>query len=285
MTGRIVRTVSGFYTVDTGAEAIVCHARGILRKRGVAPLAGDFVKISRNADGTGSITEVEERRNMLTRPPIANIDILLLVLSEATPKTDAFVIDKMAAMAAWREIGVLMFVNKCDLAPGDTLLGVYKAAGFPVIKGSALTGEGIEDLWPLIAGKCIALAGNTGVGKSALLNVLDGSEKHKTGEVSERLGRGRHTTRHVELVRLKNGVLVADTPGFSALDMFERIPATELGGCFVDFRPYLGRCRFSGCLHGTGQKDCAVREAAEAGAIGSSRYESYLRLLGETMQL
>lgn len=282
MTGRIIYSVSGFYTVDTGAETLICHARGIFRKRGIAPLTGDFVEVTRNADGTGSITEVAERRNMLVRPPVSNIDALLLLGSEATPRTDPFIIDKMAAMAAWREIGVYLFINKCDLAPGDTLLEIYRTAGFPAIRGSALTGEGIEHLWPLISGKCIALAGNTGVGKSALMGALDESRTYKTGEVSERLGRGRHTTRHVELYRLPNGVLAADTPGFAALDTIERIPSAELGGCFLDFIPFIGHCRFSGCLHGKGQKDCAVREAVESGTIHPSRYANYLRLLEES---
>ncbi len=283
MTGRIICSVSGFYTVDIGAETVLCHARGIFRKRGIAPLTGDFVTIVRNADGSGSITEVSERKNELVRPPVCNIDTLLILISEATPRTDPFVIDKMAAMAAWRGVEVVLFLNKCDLAPGELYWDIYRQTGFPVLRGSALTGDGVEALWPLISGKCIALAGNSGVGKSELMGALDGSRTYKTGEVSERLGRGRHTTRHVELARLPNGVLAADTPGFAALDTLETIPPVELGSCFPEFRPYLSECRFAGCLHGEGQKDCAVRNAVEAGSIGASRYASYLRLLTESM--
>ncbi|MDR1692318.1 MAG: ribosome small subunit-dependent GTPase A [Oscillospiraceae bacterium] len=279
MTGRITRSLSGFYTVDTGSEILTCHARGIFRKRGIAPLAGDIVTVTKNADGTGSITEVAERRNMLIRPPVANIDTLLLLLSEATPKTEPFVIDKMVAAAVYRGIEVILFVNKTDLAPGSGLLEIYKTTGHPLLSGSALTGEGISGLRPLIARKCIALAGNTGVGKSALMGALDTSRTYQTGEVSERLGRGRHTTRHVELTRLRDDVLAADTPGFSALDGLETIPPSELAGCFLEFRPCLGHCRFAGCLHREGQTGCAVREAP----IHPSRYGSYLRLLEESL--
>jgi ribosome biogenesis GTPase len=212
---------------------------------------------------------------------VCNIDALVVLVSEAVPRTDPGVIDKMAAMAARYGIEVILAINKTDLDPADTLYDIYSTAGFPVLRVSALTGDGLDALWPLIAGKCIALAGNSGVGKSALLNMLDGGADRPTGEVSERLGRGRHTTRHVELYALPHGVLAADTPGFAALDALERIPALELAACFIEFRQFLDGCRFPGCLHGEGQKDCAVREAVENGVIHPSRYAGYLRMLGE----
>lgn len=280
LTGRIIRSLSGFYTVrtDSGGD-VICRARGIFRLKGVNPLAGDFVTVKLQPDGSGSITDVAERRNELVRPPVSNIDALVMLVSGAVPRTDPFVIDKMTAMAARRGIDVILLINKTDLEPGRTLQNIYKTAGFQVLRVSALTGGGICDIWPLIENKCIALAGNSGVGKSALLNALDGEDKRATGEVSERLGRGRHTTRHVELFALPHGVLAADTPGFAALDSLEAIPSPELAGCFSDFRPFLDGCRFAGCLHKEGQKDCAVRDAVESGEIHPSRYASYLKML------
>jgi ribosome biogenesis GTPase len=280
--GRLIRSISGFYTVRTdGGGDVICRARGLFRLKGVSPLTGDFVTVELQPDGSGSIVDVAERRNELIRPPVSNIDALVVLISEAVPRTDPFIIDKMTAMAAYRNISIILLINKTDLEPGEMLQGIYQTAGFPLLRISALTGDGLRDLWPLIGGKCIALAGNSGVGKSALLNALEGEEKRQTGEISERLGRGRHTTRHVELFTLPHGVLAADTPGFAALDAYETIPAAELGGCFLDFRPFLDGCRFAGCLHKEGQKDCAVRDAVEAGQIHPVRYASYLKMLGE----
>jgi ribosome biogenesis GTPase len=279
LTGRLVRSVSGFYTVRTDQGEVLCRARGIFRLKGISPLTGDFVSVDLLPDGSGSITDVAERRNALVRPPVCNIDKLVVLVSEATPRTDPFIIDKMTAMAAYRSIGIILLINKTDLDPGDMLYEIYKTAGFPVLRVSALTRNGFEDIWPLIKGQCIALAGNSGVGKSALLNALEGGGGRETGEVSERLGRGRHTTRHVELFALPHDVLAADTPGFAALDTLDPIPPAELAGCFIDFRPFLLNCRFAGCLHGEGQKDCTVREALREGKIHKSRYDNYVRML------
>jgi ribosome biogenesis GTPase len=280
LTGRIVRSISGFYTVSTEKGLFTCRARGLFRIKGVGPLTGDFVTVETGAGGSGSIIRVEPRRNELIRPPVCNIDALVILVSQAIPRADPFIIDKMAAMAAWRDIGVILLLNKTDLDPGDALYAVYTNAGFPALRVSALTGDGLDGLQPLIAGKCIALAGNSGVGKSALLNALAKSPGFRpTGDISQRLGRGRHTTRHVELFELPGDVLAADTPGFAALDALEPIPAEALAGCFPDFRPFLDGCRFPGCLHKKGQKDCAVRDAVRDGGIHPSRYASYGRML------
>jgi len=278
--GRIIRSISGFYTVriDGGGD-VVCRARGIFRLRGISPLAGDFVTIELQSDGSGAIINVAERRNELVRPPVSNIDALVVLVSEAVPRTDPFVIDKMTAMAERRNIDIILLINKTDIEPGEMLYSIYQNVGFPLLRISALTGEGLSGLVPLIEGKCVALAGNSGVGKSALLNALEGQNKRETGEISERLGRGRHTTRHVELFDLPGGVLAADTPGFAALDALEAIPNPELGRCFIDFVPFLDECRFTACLHKEGQKDCAVRDAVENGKIHPVRYANYLKML------
>jgi ribosome biogenesis GTPase len=281
--GRLIRSISGFYTVRTAEGDIVCRARGIFRLKGISPLAGDFVTVEPLPGGTGSITDVAERRNALVRPPVCNIDKLVILISGATPRTDPFIIDKMTAMAAYRSIDVILLINKTDIDPGDMLFDIYKTVGYPVLRISALNGDGLSGIWPLIEGRCIALAGNSGVGKSALLNALEGSEERPVGDVSERLGRGRHTTRHVELFELPRGVLAADTPGFAALDALEPIPQGELAGCFIDFRPFLGGCRFAGCLHGEGQTGCTVSGAVAGGAVSPSRYASYLRMLGGSL--
>ena len=218
--------------------------------------------IARQPDGTGSLTEVLPRRNAFQRPAVANIDQLVVIASGAIPKTDPFLIDRVAAIAALKGCSVMVLLNKCDLDCADALYAVYAAAGFPTLRVSAETGEGIEELKPLIAGKLSAFTGNSGVGKSSILNALDPAFQLQVGDVSQALGRGRHTTRHVELFHLSCGADVVDSPGFSSfetdelnLELKHRLPET-----FVEFRPYLDQCRFVGCSH-TKEKGCAVLEA------------------------
>ena len=284
--GRIQKALSGFYYVNTGAEVLTCRARGKFRKEGVSPLVGDRVEVRELGGGEGIVEAVLPRKNAFARPAVANIDQLVVIASGAIPRTDPFLIDRVAAIAALKGCGVVIVLNKCDLDGADELYGIYTAAGFPTVRVSAETGEGIGDLAPLIAGKLSAFTGNSGVGKSSILNALDPAYHIQVGDVSQVLGRGHHTTRHVELYHLACGADVVDSPGFSSfetdelnLELKHRLPET-----FVDFRPYLGQCRFVGCSH-TKEAGCAVLEAVAAGKIQKSRHLSYLRLYEELKPL
>lgn len=279
MTGTILKSLSGFYYVDTGAgEPVTCRGRGRLRHQRITPLVGDRVEITLLPDGTGAVDEILPRKNEFSRPMVANIDQLILIASRAIPVTDPFLLDRMITIAEAKGCEPIVCFNKCDLAPADDLAAVYRGAGFRVFQVSAETGEGIESLGTVLTDKVSAFTGNSGVGKSSILNALAPEFALQVGEVSQRLGRGRHTTRHVEFFRLRGG-LAADTPGFSAFDVdrMEQIPKEDLAGAFREFAAYTGQCRFIGCAHGK-EKGCAVRAAVEAGQIAPSRYDSYLRL-------
>lgn len=284
--GRIQKALSGFYYVDTGSEILTCRARGKFRKEGVSPLVGDRVEVRELGSGEGFVEKILPRRNAFSRPAVANIDQLVVIASAAIPRTDPFLIDRVAAIAALKGCEVIVLLNKCDLDRADGLYGIYRAAGFQTLRVSAETGEGLEELKPLIARKLSAFTGNSGVGKSSILNALDPAFHLQVGEISEALGRGRHTTRHVELYRLACGAEVMDSPGFSSfeteelnLELKRRLPET-----FPDFGPYLDGCRFVGCSH-TKEKGCAVLEAVRRGDIQKSRHNNYLRLYEELKPL
>ena len=286
MTGRIQKALSGFYYVDTGETVLQCRARGKFRKEGISPLVGDRVEVRELGGGEGVVEKILPRRNAFSRPPVANIDQLVVIASAAIPRTDPFLIDRVASIAALKDCAVAVVLNKCDLDPADALYDIYRASGFPTLRVSAETGAGMEELKSLITGKLSAFTGNSGVGKSSILNALDSNFRLQVGEVSMALGRGRHTTRHVELHRLSCGAEVVDTPGFSSFDAEEldlelkrRLPET-----FLEFTPYLGECRFVGCSH-TREKGCAVLAALSRGDIQKSRHASYLRLYEELKPL
>ena len=276
--GRIIRSISGFYDVQTPDGPVTCRARGILRKQGNSPLTGDLVQISVEKD-KGMVEKILPRRNSFIRPAVANVDALVVFAANVNPVTEPFLIDRVAAIAGDQGVQVILCVNKCDLDPAVNLVSIYEKAGFTVISTSAETGEGVEELREIIAGKLSAFTGNSGVGKSSILNRLCPELELATGEVSEKLGRGRHTTRHVELYRLGEDTFVADTPGFSSFDtdQMEVILKENLQYSFPDFGAYIGKCRFDDCSHRK-EPGCAVREAVEEGNIGKSRYDSYLRL-------
>ena len=283
--GRILRSLSGFYDVQTPGGLITCRARGILRKAGNSPLTGDLVEISVEK-GKGMVERILPRKNHFIRPAVANVDALVVFAANVNPVTEPFLIDRVAAIAGDQNVDVYLCVNKCDLDPAYDLVRIYEHAGFPVICTSAETGEGVQELRSLLEGKLTAFTGNSGVGKSSILNRLSPELKLETGEVSEKLGRGRHTTRHVELYRLGEDTYVADTPGFSSFDtdQMELILKENLQYAFPDFGSFIGKCRFDDCSHRK-EPDCAVRAAVEAGEIEKSRYESYLKLYEKSSQI
>lgn len=280
--GRIQKALSGFYYVDTGEQIVRCRARGKFRKEGLSPLVGDWVEIQELSGGEGYVEHIEPRKNQFSRPAVANIDQLVIIASQAIPRTDPYLIDRVSAIAVLKGCSVLICINKTDLDPAEDLYEIYHRAGLPVLRVSAETGEGLDQLANAIAGKLSAFTGNSGVGKSSILNALDPEFHLQVGEVSQALGRGRHTTRHVELYHLSCGAEVVDSPGFSSFDTDELNLELkrELPNTFPEFAPYLGRCRFTGCSH-TKEKGCAVLEAVGKGEIPESRHASYLRLYEE----
>ena len=284
-TGRILRSISGFYDVLSAGDLISCRARGVLRKEGCSPLTGDMVEISVE-NGKGMVERILPRKNSFVRPAVANIDMLIVFAANVNPVTEPFLIDRVAAIAGDQEVPVVLCVNKCDLDPAQDLVRIYGHAGFPVIRASAETGEGVEQLRQLIRGKLTAFTGNSGVGKSSMLNRLCPDLALPTGAVSEKLGRGRHTTRHVELYRLEEDTYVADTPGFSSFDtdQMEIILKENLQYAFPDFGEYVGCCQFHDCAHRR-EPGCAVTAAVAAGDIEKSRYDSYLRLYEKASQI
>ncbi len=283
--GRIVRSLSGFYDVQTPEGLVTCRGRGILRKNGTEPLTGDMVEITVEK-GRGMVERVLPRRNSFVRPAVANIDALVVFAANVNPVTEPFLIDRVAAIAGDQEVPVYICVNKCDLDPAVDLVRIYEHAGFSVIRASAETGEGVEELRQLIRGKLTAFTGNSGVGKSSMLNRLCPQLGLATGEVSEKLGRGRHTTRHVELYCLEEDTFVADTPGFSSFDtdQMELILKENLQYAFPDFGPYIGSCQFHDCSH-RAEPGCAVTAAVASGDVERSRYDSYLRLYEKSSQI
>lgn len=284
--GRIQKALSGFYYVNTGSEVLTCRARGKFRKTGQSPLVGDWVEVRELGGGEGFVEEILPRRNAFARPAVANIDQLVIIASGAIPRTDPFLIDRVTAIAALKSCGVVIVLNKCDLDPAEKLYQIYTGAGLPTLRVSAETGEGLDLLKSEISGKLSAFTGNSGVGKSSILNALEPQFHLQVGEVSDALGRGRHTTRHVELYHLSCGAEVVDSPGFSSFDtdelnleLKEHLPET-----FREFAPYLDKCRFVGCSH-TKEAGCAVLEALERGEIQKSRHDSYVRLYEELKPL
>lgn len=284
-TGRIVRSLSGFYDVQTPEGLITCRGRGHLRHGAESPLTGDLVEISLHR-GKGMVEKILPRKNCFIRPAVANVDMLVVFAANVNPVTEPYLIDRVAAIAGDQEVQVVICVNKYDLDPGLDLTKIYKNAGFTVFQTSAETGEGVEDLRAILKGKLAAFTGNSGVGKSSVLNCLCPQLGLATGEVSEKLGRGRHTTRHVELYKLDESTYVADTPGFSSFDtdQMEVVLKENLQYAFPDFAPHLGSCQFRDCTHRR-EPGCAIRAAVDAGELEPTRYDSYLRLYEKATQI
>ena len=286
--GILVKAIAGFYYVEAGGRIYSCKARGIFRKQGCEPLVGDTVRITAETEGEldGRVEEILPRRNRLVRPPLANVTRLFIVSAYSNPAPNSLVIDKLIAIAENKGIEPLLIFNKNDQGDFSDWEEIYKAAGFEVFSVSCLTGDGIEAVRAALGEGISVFSGNSGVGKSSLLNRLFDGLALATGEVSEKLGRGRHTTRHVELFRMENGGYVADTPGFASLDLekSEVVCKEDLPFAFREFAPYLGRCRFTSCAH-VGEKGCAVADAVGRGEIPARRYESYRRMYEEVKDI
>ncbi len=277
--GRIVKGIGGFYYVDSGEQVYECRARGKFRKLGLKPCVGDWCEVQVVDEKQGYLLELLPRKNELIRPHVCNLDALVIVVSQAPPVTDPFLIDRVSAIAVHYGMEVIICINKCDLASGDELARLYEAIGFRVVRVSGKTGEGIDLLVDAVSGKLSAFTGNSGVGKSTVINAIAPELNLETGDINEKIGRGRHTTRHSELFRISHNTWIADTPGFSAFDTerMELITPEDLKRCFPEMERFSSRCEYQDCAH-VKDRGCAVLKAVEDGEIAKSRHESYVKL-------
>ena len=280
MNGIIIKAISGFYYVETGNQLYECKARGIFRKQDISPLVGDRVEIS-VSESQGMVEKIEPRKNQLIRPPLANLDKLFIVSAFSTPAPNPLIIDRLISIAEHKAIEPVIVFNKSDLGPFGEFLTIYSNAGFKTFVVSCESGEGFKDMLNCFDDCISAFTGNSGVGKSSILNYLIPSLAIETGEVSLKLGRGRHTTRHVELYPVSNGY-IADTPGFSSIDIerVESIMKEDVADTFREFRPFLGQCQFTSCSH-TVEKGCAVLNAVNNGEISHRRHDNYCTIYNE----
>ena len=285
--GRLIKGIGGFYYVETAESVYECKARGIFRKKKITPLVGDIVSISIHENAENTIDEIKERKNYLIRPPLANIDQLFVVSSVAAPAINMSVLDRIIAIAEHKNIEPIIVITKIDLDSSyEAYYDIYTKAGFKVILCDNKNGVGCDEVKSLLKGKVSAFTGNTGVGKSSLLNAIDSRLSIETGETSKKLGRGKHTTRHCELYKVAGGY-VADTPGFSSVDFerCEKIMKADLPYCFREFEPYLTDCKFqTNCAH-INDKGCAVVNAVHNGTISAERHNSYIELYNEVKDI
>lgn len=286
LNGTIIKGIGGFYYVEAADEIYECKARGVFRKEKLSPLVGDKVTISINENAENTIYEIMPRKNALTRPPVVNINNLIIVVSTVEPKPSTLVIDKLIAVAEHKNIEPIIVITKSDLASAQEIFDIYTLAGFKTIIVSNETKDGVDEVKAVLKDKISALTGNSGVGKTSLLNNLDETLALKTAQISKKLGRGRHTTRQAELYRVCDGFVV-DTPGFSSfeIDKSDIILKDELAYCFRDFSDYIEKCKFyPSCTH-TADKGCAVVKAVNEGKISKSRHNSYVQLYNEVKDI
>ena len=285
MVGLIIKAIGGVYTVEAPDGVFECKARGIFRKKGISPVCGDRVEIEFE-NKTAVITEIKERKSLIIRPPLANLDVLVFVASICEPAPNLLILDKFIAVAEYKNIKPMVVITKIDKQEPNEYLNIYNKSGIDVFAVDNITGKGSDEVKQALMGKFSAFTGNTGVGKSSLLNNIFPELDLATNEISKKLGRGKHTTRHVELYKLNDGGYIADTPGFSSVDTnrYDIILKEDLAGCFKEFKPYVNKCRFQDCSH-TKEKGCAVIEAVENGEIARSRHESYLSMYEQAKQI
>lgn len=283
LTGTIIKGIGGFYYVKTDEGLIECRARGRFRKDGDSPVVGDRVRISRTAENAekGSVDEILPRKNAFIRPPVANVDQLIVTISVKNPESSLLLSDRLTVTAEAAGVRPVICINKYDLDEKRAayIKSIYETTGYHVILSSTKTDKGLDALREVLKDKITAFAGNSGVGKSSLLNCLLEGLSLETGSVSDKTQRGRHTTRHTELFELPFGGFAFDTPGFSSYTA-EGITAAELGQLFPEIAAVLEPCRFTGCAH-IAEPGCAVKEALEQGKIAPERYESYQAIYQE----
>ena len=285
MEGKIIKGIAGFYYVHvTGCGVYECKAKGIFRNKNIRPLVGDNVEIDiiDDVNFKGNITDILPRNNELIRPAVANIDQSLVVFASLSPAPNFNLLSRFLCMMEYNEIPTVICFNKTDQIEDDRLQEIVKnfeGAGCRILMTSTVTGQGLSELREVLEGKTTALAGPSGVGKSSMLNAVYPDADVKTGEISEKINRGKHTTRHTEIFHIEGNTYVMDTPGFTSLytNDFEK---EELKWYFPEFREYEGKCRFNGCIH-ENEPDCAVKNALEEGKISESRYKNYLQMLDE----
>lgn len=285
LNGTIIKGIGGFYYVEAAGEIYECKARGVFRKDRIVPLVGDSVEITVDEHGKNSIEKINERRNSFNRPPIANVDNLVIVSSTCDPKPNLLIIDRLTAVAYHKGVRPVIVFTKDDLHSASEYREMYETTGIETFIVSNATNRGVDEVVDFLDGSISVFTGNSGVGKSSLLNCIEPGFSLETAEISKKLGRGRHTTRHVELFKVGNGY-IADTPGFSSLD-FETndiIRKDELAECFPEFSDYLGLCKFTSCSH-INDKGCKIVEAVNNGEICRSRHESYVSLYNEVKDL
>lgn len=287
ITGTIIKGIGGFYYVKSDEEIYSCRARGKFRKDSLTPMVGDIaeIEITDFDKKEGYVIKISPRKNQLIRPLVSNIDLLLVTFAAESPAPSLYLIDKLTVTAASKNIPTAICINKCDLNPeiAKEYAQIYTLAGFPVLIVSAETGENVDELKILLKNKTTALAGSSGVGKSSLLNATGESFTLKTGSVSDKIQRGKHTTRHTELFPLSFGGFVFDTPGFGSYEI-ENITYHDLPALFPEIKAHEGSCRFSGCSH-VKEPDCSVKDALTSGKIAKSRYENYVTLYEELKKI
>lgn len=279
--GIITKCLGGLYTVESPVGIYECKARGVFRSKGISPCTGDRVIVE-----NGVITEIAPRRNHIIRPPLANLDQIIFIVSTVSPAPNYLLLDKFIAVAEYKEITPVMIITKTDLGDSSGIHEIYEKIGIEVLEADYGDESSIQKVRELLSGRISAFTGNSGAGKSTLLNAVEPELNIATGEISRKLGRGRHTTRHAELYKLRDGGYIADTPGFSTFETnrYDIIRKEELAGCFREFSELTDNCRFRDCSH-TCEKGCAVVEAVESGDIPKSRHESYCTMYEEAKQL
>ena len=282
--GRIVGVSAGLYSVEQNNKTVYARSRGVFRQKGIKPVVGDYVELNYEENTQPVIWGIQERKNFIIRPPLANIDLAVLVVSSCEPKPNALILDKLAAIFESKGIETVFVFTKIDRADAEVFKEIYEGVGYKTFSVNNATGDGAERVAAYLRGKTSALIGNTGVGKSSLMNYIAPEVSHKTSEISKKLGRGKHTTREVRLYKIGENTYTADTPGFSTVEIgkYGAIPSSELAESFREFSDYLGGCRFKDCAH-IKEDGCLLRAAAEEGKISRSRYDSYCKLFAQAV--